>query len=392
MERIRYIRKWILLNQNTVFMCFFIPIVLLMSFGLGSVDTIYKYVFSVCLVFWVIKLLGSDFLLREWVMVFIIFTLLMVNAWHNGERKLILTAMVIVALKGVRIETVFKVSFWVRLISVLTNMILSIVGIRPDVITGELTKYDLVTRLVKQVQVHSYGFKHPNHSILYVYSILILFLLAYGNRLLQRSHRIIAYSLCTGVMWLGYQVFEGRTAWYAWIVAIILLLVGELLTGKEALVVYLKAFSALPTLVLICSGIEIYLVKIKFEPAMTINYAFSGRFAYYSERLEEVAHAFCWGIDPRATMDSALFNLICNYGMISSLACIALYTVCIYRMAVLHNCFACVALASALFYALTEEMLLNASINLSLLCLGYVIWGAEQNSKVHNKEIVVENT
>lgn len=365
---------------NILYMLFFLPLVILMSAGFGSTDRVYKYFFALCLVIWLVKIAITKYTAKEYVIFAVILALLVLNLWHNGERKLILTAMSIFALKEVNIENVFKMSFWIRLITVITNISLSLIGIRTDIVIGGMTKYHLFSRLVNQYDIHSYGYKHPNHSILYVYSVLILFLLAYGKKMPKRSCRLMAYAVCTVVMWTGYQVFEGRTAWLSWIIALVLLIGADFLWSNKYLPIFLKILSTIPVVAVVGVGIELFLVKKAYEPAMVLNYAFSGRFAYYAERSGEVVGAIICGVNPRATMDSALLNLLYNYGWVVFILFMFLYSKCIVRLAAQKELYAVVALVSALFYALTEEMLLNATINVSLLLFGSVLFLKEANN------------
>ena len=346
-------------------------------------DKIYKVVFAVCLVAWALKAFCTDYTWQEWVIIGVVFLLLGLNLWHNGERKLILTVMAIFAVKGIELQKLFKVAFWIRLVTVAGNILLSVIGIKEDVVTEGLTKFHYFNHITDVVTAHSYGFKHPNHSILYLYCIIMLFLLAYGKKLTKRWQRLAAYVVSTGVMYAGYQVFMGRTAWYAWLAELALLLVYELAVGTKLSRYYTKLLCVAPAIISIAAVVETYYRKLEATPALYIDWTLSGRFEIYANRFHELGAAIIWGVTPRVQMDSAILNLLYNYGILFFLAGVVIYTWCMIRLLKAGDEFACIILASAFLYFLTEEMLLNATINVSLLLFA-TFWKSMDEKQLRN--------
>ena len=360
---------------DELFLCFFLPLVGVMSIGKGSLWPLYKYVFVACMLFGILKIYATDYTKAEWYSFLVIIGFLGANCIHNGERKLLLTVIALFALKSVDLAKVIKLSLILRSCLVFMTMIFAKIGIIENTMT-ELPKHG------EFVWLYNYGYTHPNHAILYILTICILTIMAYVDKNEASVIRWGIYAVLSGIMYGAYCLFMGRSALGCWIILLVMIVLYETNKKTRFKTAYLKMLCLVPFVCLIFTLAGVYLQLAGHPIGILLNNIMTGRLSMFCEQVSNLKEAIFWGYETRGFPDLGYAALIYHYGWIFAIGCICFYSYVMWMFAEQGRGYAVCILAVMAVYFLMEEMPTNIVINISLIYLAEYIWKYRSGRKM----------
>ena len=358
---LRDLRKRLGQHQEIYFWLFILPLECIMSMGLQSHDRPYQIVFAVALVFWTLKMLTTDFTIREIVWMSLISLLLGINFLGNHEKTLILTAMGVFSAKNVSLDKTFKWAFWLKLAATIGTISLAAAGIidNPPI---SLPKYGVY------VELYGYGYGHPNSTFGNIFFILTLAILAYKDKL-----RWYIYLIFTMITLAAYQILVCRTGLVVWLFLLIVLLGYKLSQKWKFERIFLSIFCLLP--ILFAALICIFTVVAIINPASIIwmNSLLTGRVGLIIHGLGDMGNIL-FGQIPKQLYDNLNFYLLYNYGIIILLFSLFAHTYSIWRCYKLGKDYEVMILGTLAVYGFMESIVMSIAWNLSLLCLSRILF------------------
>ena len=374
MDRLIQLRSKIAEHNETLYLAFLLPMVGLVSIGLGSYDTIYLIIFFLCCIVLGVKLLCTDYDTKEWIVLILIGGLLLVNFFHNRERALFMTFLAVVGAKGIDVDRAVKLGLWERVILTAGKMGLCAVGILPNPVTEPMTKF--IFGQYRAFEIHTFGYTHPNQTFWNIFTIGVLAVVVYRNTI-----RWWGYVVINLMMFGAYELLHCRTGFYTWI-----LFMGMVLLYRLAVRIKLdKPFIYLLNTANILIPAVIFGLVIRFKMVgksswgfiYQLNQVLTGRLEHSAEAVPAL---FCQiiGHSPQEGFDIGYAKFLYNYGWILFIALTFVYLVAAYRLAKNNEGMICVAFVAMSLYLVGEMMPLNASWNLTLLYIAPVVLGRRE--------------
>ena len=169
-------RRKISQYQETMYMVFILLMVALTSAGFNSEDKLYKIVFIFAALFLFLKLIVTDYSIKEIMWMAAIVLLLGINFLRNGERTLLLTVLGILGAKNVNTNKVFLYALWIKVVLTIGTISLAAAGI----IENEMVT---LPKGGVYIDLYCYGYLQPNIAYANLFSIFVLAILAYRDKL-----------------------------------------------------------------------------------------------------------------------------------------------------------------------------------------------------------------
>ncbi|MCQ2522731.1 MAG: hypothetical protein MJ123_00205 [Lachnospiraceae bacterium] len=345
-----------------IFGIYMVLLGILISGGFNSADMAYKVVFVICGLLWGIKLLLTDFSVKEIVGVVLIFVLLFVTFLTNREKTLILTAMAITGAKDVNLKKTFLWALICKSITTIELMVLASLGFISN--TALMNTKDGVA-----TKNYCLGYQHPNLAFLNVLTLAFLVVLIWGEKL-----KWYVYLLLTAVMGTAYYVFKCRTGMLVWIAFIVGLIVYKLLKrlGKEK--VYLYLFGLIPVVLSIFTAVSALLYKQGNSIMKSLNFKLHDRIAHVAKYPIEGINLF--GSHVRVPFDNGFYHLVYNYGFIMAGLFMAAYTYAIIRLCQKKMGYEVLVLGLGALVIYMEFAALSIGQNYSLVFLSLALFGS----------------
>lgn len=196
-------------NYISIYMFIFINTII-KSIGITSDNLTYRTVFVLSLVFCMSKIFQDRFTLKELLVISLMLLIGIGNFFVTRAPGLILTISTLIILKNININRIFKDMMYIRLISFISLVFLSIIGIIPN---KRMEMYRLGELNIR----YSLGFPNPNslHTAFFILTSLIIY--NYFDSIKKRY-----YLLLMLFNYLIYLFSGSRTGFFATFVLIFL--------------------------------------------------------------------------------------------------------------------------------------------------------------------------
>ena len=165
------------INKTLFFNIFIILFSMSKAWGLDSSDRMYYVLATVAAVFWAFAIVGTNYELKEFFLCGLLLVISAISLLCSGKIGAILPAMVIVAAKDTSIDDVIRIMMRCWLITVMSKVILVIVGVIPNRIQEKYTE------LSHGEYSYTMGYVHPNLFALSVSICVILILYIYWDNI-----------------------------------------------------------------------------------------------------------------------------------------------------------------------------------------------------------------
>lgn len=368
--KLKIYRKKIAEYNEIFYLVYILSVFGLMSIGQGSDYLIYRIVFPFAFIALCVKLVSTDYTKKELFWMFLSGGLLILNMFLNGEKTLVLSMMAVLGAKNVHLNRVMKYALWERIVLTTGMILLSVAGIIENLEFSGMPKF--MDGEWKGFTIYAYGYTHPNHAYIDIFSIAILFIIVYGSRM-----KWYGYLALHAMMYAAYYFLICRTGWYTWLACLSMLILYELIKRTKVRSFYLYLISLIPIGLTVFSVWGVFLYHVNGDQWGTlmyrINQLFTGRFHLAQE---------CWpdlfkvviGHIPRAGKDLAYIHFIYNYGWIIFLMLIVAYIGTMWELIKCGQDYICIALAVMSGYLLGEVTPLNVGWNITLIYVSMVIF------------------
>lgn len=368
-------RNYIANYNEWLYMFFVLSIFGLMSIGQGSEYLIYRIVFPFSMLAFALKFVSTDYTKREWFWMILVGGLLFVNLVHNHEKTLVLSFLAVIGAKNVDFERLFKWALWERVVLTIVTVTLALIGVTENIFVGAMPKF--MHGEWNYIDLYCYGYKHPNHAYLECFTIAVLFIVVYFNKM-----KWYMYVLLTAFMYGAYKVLVCRAGWLTWLVTLFIIIGYYIFKKLNWKAIYLWGLSAIPIILTLFS---LWAICISGDPenpiGVKLNELFTGRMNIArSASYPQIFWTFL-GHSPRAGMDFAYAHMIYNYGWIIFLIILIAYTRTMWRMVKLEKDGWCIALAVMSGYMLGEVPPLNVGWNITLVMLSIVLFDLDERLK-----------
>lgn len=180
---------------NVLYYIFFFLLTLFKALGYASDDGAYLivYLFGCMAVF--LKIYSEKYTAREWIAMALIVAIGLMNWLIGGFTTILATAIALCGLKNIETQKLIRLSFWTRLLVLLSMIFLSVTGIIEN-------EYREFYRNGEFIHRYLFGFGHPNTPQMEFAIVALLAIYIYGNRM-----KLVHYVL----IGLGNQALFGYT-------------------------------------------------------------------------------------------------------------------------------------------------------------------------------------
>lgn len=371
---------WVKYNEY-FYMFFVLSIFGLMSIGQGSDYLIYRIVFPFAVVALAIKFFSTSYTKREWFWMILIGGLLLVNLFRNHEKTLVLTFLAIVGAKNVDLEKVLKWALWERVVLTVLTVALALMGVTQNMYIEGMPKF--MDGVWQARNIYCLGYTHPNHAFLDIFTIGVLCIMVYGNKL-KWFHYV---GLCV-LMVFAYQTFICRTGMVSWIACMVIILgyaAACFLSGKKPRIrkTYLYLVSLIPIYIEAFSIWGLWISKdseqVPGTIAFRLNELFTGRFRSAAQCRDGFFRLLI-GHVPRKGVDLGYIHLVYNYGWIIALAFLIGSVVMMWKLIRMEKDYLCIGYAVMCGYIIGETTPLNVGWNITLILLALILF--QENKKI----------
>ena len=373
------VKGFLVKNNEYFYLLFVLSIFGLMSIGQGSDYLIYRILFPLAMVALVIKFFSTSYTKREWFWMILIGGLLLVNLFANHEKTLVLTFLAIIGAKNVNLEKVLKWALWERVFLTVATIMMAATGVIENTFTGGVTKF--YQGIWQSVPLYCYGYAHPNHAFLDIFSIGVLCIMVYGKKL-KWFHYV---GLCA-LMALAYQTFICRTGMVSWIACMVIMLgyaVACFLSGKKPRIrkIYLYLVSLIPIYIEAFSIWGLWISKdseqVPGTIAFRLNELFTGRFRSAAQ-CRDGFFRLLTGHVPRMGVDLGYIHLVYNYGWIIALAFLLGSVAMMWKLIHMEKDYLCIGYAVMCGYIIGEVTPLNVGWNITLILLALILFQGDK--------------
>jgi len=374
------IRKKLSKYQQIMYIVYILPVFGLMSVGQGSDYLLYRIIFPICMIGLILKLAVTDYTKTEWIWMLIIGGLLVLNLICNHEKTLVLTYMAIIGAKNTDLDKIIKWALWERIILTVITIGSALLGITNNQLVKAMPKY--INGTWQSCNIYCYGYAHPNHAFLDLFTIALLLILVYHEKM-----KWYGYLLLMIGMYTGYYYLVCRTGWYTWICCFLIFIVYQIVQKSKLRTAYLYLVSMIPVFVMVFSvaGVLLYHVQHNIPSSLGnhLNDMFTGRFGLAQECYPAIFTQIIGHI-PRSGKDLGYIHLIYNYGWIITAIGIVAYIRTMWKAIALKKDYLCLALAVMSGYLVGEVTPLNVGWNILWIYLSMVLF----QSKSQNINII----
>lgn len=360
-------RRKISQYQETMYMVFILLMVALTSAGFNSEDKLYKIVFIFAALFLFLKLIVTDYSIKEIMWMAAIVLLLGINFLRNGERTLLLTVLGILGAKNVNTNKVFLYALWIKVVLTIGTISLAAAGIiENEMVT--LPKGDV------HIDLYCFGYLQPNIAYANLFSIVVLAILAYRDKL--KWYIYVGFSL---LMIGAYKILVCRTGLLVWGVLCVMFLIYHILKrSKNGQIMkgYLASLCLAPVMLAVLSFVLPLWGANNEAIGRLLTYFLTGRMRIIHEYLKDVG-ILVLGHIPRQDFDNSYFHIWYNYGSILFLIFMFVFILSMWYCIRKEKNYEVMILGVMSLYAFMEKFPLSIAWNLSLLLLVGNIFGEE---------------
>lgn len=367
-------------TSELVYLCFIV--VMLFAKGMGLYDglLLYKLFLIVGLGLIGLKMCVTEHTLKEWGIMIPICLLVAILYLNCKEKGIVICTLVVLAMKDVSLDRVFKVGMWTWGITMFGNIIFHLINldssgfkVHEKLGMGHIFRWDL-------------GFSHPN--VLHIsYLVLVAFIIYNLGERYNWKHMLLLmvgnlfvffYSVSyTGI--LATALYLGM-AWYV------------LVRKKISTVEYFLIELVFPLCILLSFGSALLLPEKVFNIA---NKIFSNRLILAKHYLvPEYIHLTGNNLEQITTntytLDNAYLFAFIIYGVIFFSIILVAYLLLIHKFIKNKRNKELAIIICFLIAGITEPFMFNTSFkNLTLFFLGNYIWGNKKQYEQVNKGIVI---
>lgn len=366
-------------SQQLFYMLFFLPLFALSSWGLAgqgfATINYYSVTCGICLVFWLFKSIGANYSKTQWVIfIFVMFFLLCI-AKRNGDKRLLITALVLLGLKNVRLDSLAKWMLGIRGSLVGLKMILSGVGIIENPVIDTMWKTWLNGKKTF-ASARAYGYEHPNYTSALLLSIPIIVMLVWDIKNFSRKKRLLLYAVIVGGALGFYSILVSRTTLYICAMYVLLLLLFEVTASKERLQrILCYCFSFAPAFGLVCTSIVVYLCFIQNYFGLKANWWLNSRLTTFLAQSSDFKIGnFLLGCKQAYWGEIGYLVLVQNYGIIFTLCCIVFIIFTSIQYAKDNRYVICIMIFVYSVYFMVEGYAANPMMNVTLLLNGVMFF------------------
>lgn len=354
-------RKKLAVYKDIFYYIYLVSMALLASTGFDSGDMIYKVIFLLGAALWAVKMVLTDYNLKEILVVFVIFLLLGIVLLHNGERTLIITALAVTGAKDVDIKKALGLSVTAKIFgTILLNAVACFDLVDNILITNK--KNGVVTKN------YSLGYTCPNHAFLNLFMICLLLLAVF-----QEKMKWYGYLILTAVMYGAYKAFYCRTGFYSWLLLMMVILIYRLLKNEKHKVAFTKLLCIAPGFFTVFTIGTIALYPRKIGIITKLDRLLNYRISMLVRRLQIMPTNFV-GADRRRPADNGYFHILYNYGLILAAVLLVLMTYGIYKLAKEKQGYEAIILFISCVYLYMEFASMSTVWNVCLILVAKVIY------------------
>lgn len=372
------LREKIATYQEWYFLIYILIVHGMHSIGKGNFDI--KWLAAIAFGFLALKLLTTNYTRKEIIIICVIGCFIAFAFYKNSDKMLLLTYVSLIGVKNVSLRKVFFWGLWSRVVLMVLTVALTASGILENTLVSNMPKYSVLTRQWKGIDIYSYGFVHPNYLYLGVFSVAILALLVYGNRM-----KWYGYVVLTGMMYFAYYFLRCRTGWYTWL--LMLLLIGLYYSCKRfgQQKPYLYLLTLAPVILLVVSTLGVVFYYRGNAVAALFNDWLTGRFSHVYFFVPVLFRALL-AQSPWNKLDMGYMYCVYNYGWILTILLVAGYMRTMWLLIRQKKEIECLALVAMAGYLFCEATPISVSWNLSILLCSTLLFQSEKQ-EIKSEEI-----
>lgn len=360
------LRKKLAQYQELFYLVFILSVGALFAASFNSTDRVYKIIFGVATLFLLLKIVVTDYTLREFIWMAIVCLLLGIVLLRNGEKTLIITSMGIFGAKNISLEKVFRHSLWLKAALTVGTISLAALGITKN-------EAFIIPKNYKYYTIYCYGYVHPNAAYASVMMLFVVAVLIWQDKL--KWYAYVGFTLVLGG---AYYLFMCRTGLVVWVVFLIMVL-GYMISHKWKmhkiylwLLLLVPIVLALLTVLLPLIGMNDVALLIK------VDYYLTGRINHLIQGIENLGFSL-FGSAFREPFDNAYFHLVYNYGWTTAILCFLAYVYTMWDCIKKDRPYEVIVLSIMALYGFMEHWPLSVGWNISILCLSRTLFLSEQS-------------
>ncbi|MCM1227306.1 MAG: hypothetical protein NC320_07775 [Clostridium sp.] len=358
--------------------CFYIFLSLIMlyyAYRRSMVDySIFNWTLYLAIPFLILKFLLEDvYKLSEIFMCFILVFLGVISAILSGSTSVLISFSIVIGMKNIDYIKALKIVFYIRLITVILNVISSILGIIPNRVVaraadGEIIRYAL-------------GYTHPNVFGMYCFTLISLCFILYGSKWKLK----LIVSMIINIF--QFILTNSRTS-FLLINLYLLLVLFVKLWGRKKSIKRLKTIAIFSIPVgLIISLLLPLTLNLSIGPKL--NSLLSSRISLSKDFLR------VYGIKPFGqkiltlvgdlywALDSGFLNLFIRFGAIVGIVCLFLFFIT--AKLNFKNQYIYIAIIMFALYGIIEDFLSSLLFNYLWIILGFAFYQFLNRKEIERK-------
>ncbi|MBR1849285.1 MAG: hypothetical protein IJ791_08645 [Lachnospiraceae bacterium] len=347
----------------------------------------YSVTCGICLAFWLFKSIGANYSKTQWIILFFVMFFLLYIANRNGDKRLLITALVLWGLKNVRLGTLAIWMLGIRVFLVGLKMALSGMGIIANPVIETMWKTWLNGKKTF-ASARAYGYEHPNYTSALLLSIPIIVMLVWDIKAMSRKKRLLLYAVIVGGALSLYSLLVSRTTLYICILLVLLLLLFEVTNGKQRLQRLLcYCLSLAPALGLVSTIIVAYLCFIQNSIGLKVNWWLNSRFTTFLAQSSDFNMGdYLLGCKQAYWGEIGYLVMVQNYGFLFTLCCIVFIMLTSIHYAKDNRYVICVMVFVYSIYFMIEGYAANPMMNVTLLLNGvmFFAYGKEKQQTTYS--------
>lgn len=333
------------------------------SFACSSQDRVVMAMLAVTVLLLAVKLVVTDYTLREFILIGVMGILLVLNYLNNGAFMLTMTFLAIIGAKGINLERVFVYSLWPKAVLTILRVLFAATGIMEN-------NGGYVGKAYGTVYLNFYGFDHSNVLSINITGIMLLAFLVYHDKM-----KWYAYIIGEVLLAATFPFLQCKTSLIVWAV-FCLLNAARWLCGKWRIEqIYLKLCAAIPLILCAFSYAGAAWYHSHPESGRILTILFTGRIQlmeralYGGEKLKLLS-----GLIPSTFYDIGYFHIPYNYGWLIFALWLAAYVVAIWKCAKCGKKGEVLVLAAISLYIFMETSAARTFWNVPLLYLAWALY------------------
>jgi hypothetical protein len=322
---------------------------------------VYKMLLAVMVIFWLLKMIVTDYTVSEILIMAATTVLLALNYMNNGASLLIKGAMVIFAAKNVEIKKVFKVSLYTKLLATICVFAGVFLGLIENV-SILLPKHGVMK------EIYCYGYTHPNITFYNWFSIAVIAILVF-----QEKMKWYVYVIVSLLLAVIYKYTVCRTGIMVWAVLCLMLIAHRLTVDKKIGKLYRLILTTVPVLVCIFTFILIIVCRYNEILNAKFNLYFTNRIYLMDREIDNMGFNIL-GEAVQKPFDNMYFYILYNYGWLVLLLIVLAYTLTMLYCLRKKLYYELIVLAAMSIYGFMEVQPLSAPRNITMIYFSYIMY------------------